>query len=175
MRKLFIMAATIMAATACTQAPKSETTAEATESNKVTFVKEHFPKQNVDVNAFSGGLQHIGLPTADVQGTVDFYKTLGFEEAMRRTVTGDRDFAFMKLGNLLVEIIPTDEPAMVDGAVDHMCLDVKQIDSLFNQLKKAGYTMLSDSVNQIEFWDNGAKYFFIQGPNNEKIEFCEIL
>lgn len=175
MKKLLIMAATILAATACTQAPKEEPTATETDSNKVTFVKEHFPQKNVDVNAFSGGVQHIGVPTADVQGTVDFYKTLGFEEAMRRTVTGDRDFAFMKLGNLLIEVIPTDEPAMANGAVDHMCLDVKQIDSLYQQLKDAGYTMLSDSVSQIDFWDNGAKYFFIQGPNNEKIEFCEIL
>ena len=106
---------------------------------------------------------------------MEFYKTLGFEEVMRRTVTGDRDFAFMKLGNLLIEVIPTEEPAMRDGAVDHLCLDVKQIDALYEQLKQAGYTMLSDSVNQIDFWDNGAKYFFIQGPNDEKIEFCEIL
>ena len=52
---------------------------------------------------------------------------------------------------------------------------MKQIDALYEQLKQAGYTMLSDSVNQIDFWDNGAKYFFIQGPNDEKIEFCEIL
>ena len=82
---------------------------------------------------------------------------------------------FLKLGNLLIEVIPTEEPAMRDGAVDHLCLDVKQIDALYEQLKQAGYTMLSDSVNQIDFWDNGAKYFFIQGPNDEKIEFCEIL
>lgn len=175
MKKLLIMAATIMAATACTQTPKGGTAATETDSNKVTFVKEHFPQKNVDVNAFSGSVQHIGVPTADVQGTVDFYKTLGFEEAMRRTVPDGRDFAFMKLGNLLIEVIPTDEPAMVNGAVDHMCLDVKQIDNLYQQLQDAGYTMLSDSVNQIDFWNNGAKYFFIQGPNNEKIEFCEIL
>ncbi|HBE55066.1 MAG TPA: glyoxalase/bleomycin resistance/extradiol dioxygenase family protein [Prevotellaceae bacterium] len=175
MRKVLIMATAILAAAACSQAPKGETATGAASADSVTFFKEAFPRQNVDVNAFSGGIQHIGVPTTDVQGTVDFYKTLGFQEAMRRTVTGDRDFAFMKLGNLLVEVIPTDEPALANGAVDHMCLDVKQIDSLYNELKQAGYTMLSDSVNQIDFWQNGAKYFFIQGPNKEKIEFCEIL
>ena len=169
------MATTILAAVACTQAPKTEAPTEETSGEKVTFIREHFPQQNVDMHAFSGGVQHIGVPTTDVQGTVDFYKTLGFEEAMRRTVRGDQDFAFMKLGNLLIEVIPTDDPAMVNGAVDHFCMDVKQIDSLYNELKQAGYTMLSDSVNSINFWDNGAKYFFIQGPNNEKIEFCEIL
>ena len=148
------MATAILAAVACTNAPKADEKACENEGNKMTFNAQHFPKQGVDVNAFSGGVQHIGVPTANVQGTVEFYKTLGFEEVMRRTVTGDRDFAFMKLGNLLIEVIPTEDPAMRDGAVD---------------------TMLSDSVNQIDFWDNGAKYFFIQGPNDEKIEFCEIL
>lgn len=175
MRKLLlIMAATIMAA-ACTQSPKENVQAEESNTSKVTFVRENFPEQNVDVNAFSGGIQHIGIPTADVQGTVDFYKTLGFEEVMRRTVMGDRDFAFMKLGNMLIEVIPSDDPAMTNGAVDHFCLDVKQIDTLFQQIKEAGYTMLDDSINHIDFWDNGARYFFIQGPNNEKIEFCEVL
>ena len=80
MRKLLlIMAATIMAA-ACTQSPKENVQAEESNASKVTFIRENFPEQNVDVNAFSGGIQHIGIPTADVQGTVDFYKTLGFEE-----------------------------------------------------------------------------------------------
>lgn len=175
MKKLLIMATAILAVASCSQAPKNETTTETAPADSVTFFKEAFPQQNVDMNTFSGGVQHIGIPTTDVQGTVDFYKTLGFQEAMRRTVTGDRDFAFMKLGNLLIEVIPTDEPALVNGAVDHFCMDVKQIDSLYNELKQAGYTMLSDSVNQIDFWQNGAKYFFIQGPNKEKIEFCEIL
>ena len=27
------------------------------------------------------GMQHIGLPTNDIEQTIDFYKTLGFEVA----------------------------------------------------------------------------------------------
>ena len=96
------MATAILAAVACTNAPKADEKACENEGNKMTFNAQHFPKQGVDVNAFSGGVQHIGVPTANVQGTVEFYKTLGFEEVMRRTVTGDRDFAFMKLGNLWI-------------------------------------------------------------------------
>jgi hypothetical protein len=64
---------------------------------------------------------------------------------------------------------------MLNGAVDHFCLDVKNIDELFNDLRQAGYHMLSDEIQDIAFWEHGARYFFIQGPNNEKIEFCEIL
>ena len=35
--------------------------------------------------------------------------------------------------------------------------------------------MPATTSSPIAFWDKGARYFFIQGPNNEKIEFCEIL
>ena len=45
----------------------------------------------------------------------------------------------------------------------------------YQQVKDAGYKIITDGIQDIAFWDNGARYFFIQGPNNEKIEFCEIL
>jgi catechol 2,3-dioxygenase-like lactoylglutathione lyase family enzyme len=81
----------------------------------------------------------------------------------------------MQLGTLLIELIPNDSPAMQSGAVDHFCLDVKDIDTLYARVRDAGYHLLSDGIQDIAFWDKGARYFFIQGPNNEKIEFCEIL
>ena len=173
MRKLFICMTTAILATAC--APTEEKNGGTTESDvKVLFVEENVPATGVDVNAYSNGIQHVGLPTAEVQKTIDFYKGLGFTLATRHDIDG-RDFAFMQLGNLLIELIPTDNPAMCNGAVDHFCLDVKNIDKLYAEIKEAGYTMISDSVNDIAFWDNGARYFFILGPNNEKIEFCEVV
>lgn len=169
------MATAILAAVACTNAPKADEKACENEGNKMTFNAQHFPKQGVDVNAFSGGVQHIGVPTANVQGTVEFYKTLGFEEVMRRTVTGDRDFAFMKLGNLLIEVIPNDKPTMRAGAVDHICLNVTKIEELYKKIKDAGYKMIDQNIVDIAFWEKGARYFFIEGPNKERIEFCEIV
>lgn len=173
MKKIFILMAASLAVTACTTSPKEETVSQTEE--KTLFVESNVPSEGLDVKEFSSGIQHIGIPTAEVQKTIDFYKGLGFSLATRHDING-RDFAFMQLGNLLIEVIPTtDTPAMCNGAVDHFCLDVKNIDTLYQRVKDAGYTLLSDSVNSIGFWNNGAKYFFIQGSNNEKIEFCEIL
>lgn len=164
-----------MAMASCSQQAKNtETAEEQAPEAPVTFVEENVPGEGLDVTSYSTGIQHVGLPTAEVQKTIDFYKGLGFTLATRHDIDG-RDFAFMQLGNLLIEVIPTTEPAMQNGAVDHFCLDVKNIDELYTNLKAAGYTMLDESVNSIAFWENGAKYFFILGPNNEKIEFCEIL
>ena len=168
-----LAAAALMLLTACNKAAQPASDAPEAEPQP-TFNEANFPQQPVDVGAFSGGIQHIGLPTAEVQKTIDFYKTLGFQVATRHDISG-RDFAFLQLGNLLIEVIPNPEPAMTNGAVDHFCLDVKNIDQLFEQLRSAGYHMLHDEIQDIAFWEHGARYFFIQGPNNEKIEFCEIL
>ena len=44
------------------------------------------------------GIQHIGIPTNDIEATIDFYKALGFEIAFR-TVNeeADEEVAFLKL------------------------------------------------------------------------------
>lgn len=177
MKKILFYAAVTTMIVACTSAPKSEneTTTKNEPAEKPTFVAENFPKKGLDVNSFSAGIQHIGLPTADIEGTIRFYEGLGFEVATRADITGRGEFVFVKLGNLFLELIPNNDPAMTNGAVDHFCLDVKDIDTLYQQVKDAGYKIITDGIQDIAFWDNGARYFFIQGPNNEKIEFCEIL
>ncbi len=143
-------------------------------SNKVKFVPENCPANPVNVQAYSDGLQHIGLPTAEVQKTIDFYTGLGFTLATRHDING-RDFAFMKLGNLLIEVIPNDNPTMRAGAVDHICLNVTKIEELYKKIKDAGYKMIDQNIVDIAFWEKGARYFFIEGPNKERIEFCEIV
>jgi catechol 2,3-dioxygenase-like lactoylglutathione lyase family enzyme len=141
---------------------------------KVTFVPGNCPANPVNVTAYSDGLQHIGLPTAEVQKTIDFYQGLGFTLATRHDING-RDFAFMKLGNLLIEVIPNDKPTMRAGAVDHICLNVTKIEELYKKIKDAGYKMIDQNIVDIAFWEKGARYFFIEGPNKERIEFCEIV
>ena len=169
--KKMILAAAILFAACSTKT--NDVSQEENDASQPTFNEANIPAQSVDVGEWSGGIQHIGLPTTEVQKTIDFYLGLGFELATRHDING-RDFAFVKLGSLLIEIIPTAEPAMCNGAVDHFCLDVKDIESVYRRLSEAGYHMLTE-VQDIAFWEHGARYFFIQGPNNEKIEFCEIL
>lgn len=179
MKKFFVIAIAMMTTIACTkqtqtESQETETVQEVQAEVKSLFNEENIPAEGLNLNEYSKGFQHIGLPTINVQATIDFYKGLGFELATRHDIDG-RDFAFMKLGDLLIEVIPVGEPAMVNGAVDHFCLDVKNIDQLYTAVKEAGYNVVDEHVNEIAFWKNGAKYFFIIGPNNEKIEFCEVL
>ena len=118
------------------------------------------------------GLQHIGIPTKDFEGTVNFYKGLGFETIMQ-TKNGSDDVAFLKFDNLVIETY-TGDAAGTTGAIAHIALDVTDVDAVFKEAKAAGHKMLDNEVNFLKFWD-GVKYFTIEGVNGERVEFNQKL
>ena len=128
----------------------------------------------MNIKDFTTGVQHIGIPTNDINKTIEFYHKLGFTTALR-TVNGAEEVAFLRLHNLMIETYQNRQAIMAYGAVDHIAIDVKDIDSLFHVVKEAGLRMLDTKVNSLPFWENGVKFFTIEGPNKEKIEFCEKL
>ena len=73
------------------------------------------------------GLQHIGIPTNDMDKTVEFYKKIGFEVA-HETKDGDVRVVFLKLRDLILETYENKEAALCDGAVDHIAFDVVDIE-----------------------------------------------
>ena len=129
----------------------------------------------MNIKDFTTGVQHIGIPTNDINKTIEFYHALGFETALR-TVNGTEEVAFLQLHNLVIETYQNHQAAMAYGAIDHIAIDVKDIDRLFDTMKAAGrFNMLDSQVNGLPFWEHGVKFFTIEGPNREKIEFCERL
>lgn len=129
----------------------------------------------MDIKDFTTGVQHIGIPTDDIEKTIEFYHALGFETALR-TINGTEEVAFLQLHNLTIETYQNRQAKMEYGAIDHIAIDVKDIENLFNVVKEAGtFKMLDRQVNSLPFWKNGVKFFTIEGPNREKIEFCEKL
>ena len=129
----------------------------------------------MNIKGFTTGVQHIGIPTNDINKTIEFYHALGFETVLR-TVNGTEEVAFLQLHNLMIETYQNHQAKMEYGAVDHIAIDVKNIEDLFDTIKEAGtFTMLDNQVNSLPFWENGVKFFTIEGPNKEKIEFCERL
>lgn len=126
------------------------------------------------IKDFCTGIQHIGVPTNDIKKTIAFYEQLGFHVALR-TNNKDEDVAFLQMHNLVIETYENKSAVMEAGAIDHIALDVKDIDALFEVLKLHQFHLLDNQVNSLPFWEHGVKFFTIQGPNNEKIEFCERL
>lgn len=128
----------------------------------------------MEIKDFCTGVQHLGIPTNNIEETIKFYESLGFEVAYR-TINGNESVAFLQLHNLMIETYENKQAAMQAGAIDHIAIDVKNIDALFEVVSKKNFTMLDDHVNFLPFWENGVKFFKIAGPNKETIEFCEKL
>ena len=121
------------------------------------------------------GIQHIGLPAKDLEATNRFYEGLGFEIAHRTATPDGIPVAFLQLGNCVIESWQEANPAGRAGAIDHIALDVTDIDQVCADVQKAGYAITTNGIESLPFWEKGVRFFKIQGPDAESIEFCEIL
>ncbi|SBW09977.1 conserved hypothetical protein [uncultured Eubacteriales bacterium] len=128
----------------------------------------------MSIASHTKGLQHLGLPTNDMEATLTFYQSLGFTLA-HSTVNNGEKVCFLTLGSLCVETYENGQAVEKPGAIDHLCLDVDDVDAAFEAVKTAGYVPLEDEIKFLPFWEKGVRFFNILGPNREKIEFGQIL
>lgn len=117
------------------------------------------------------GIQHLGIPTADLDRTIDFYQGLGFE----LTWQNPGEVAFLQNGTLVIETYAVDAPAMKNGAIDHVALNVKDIEAAWKDAQACGYETEDTAINFLPFFERGVKFFTIIGPNREKVEFNQYL
>ena len=107
---------------------------------------------------------------------VPVYHKLGFETAFE-TVNEEANekVVFLKLGTLVVETYENHAAKMEHGAIDHVALDVRDIEEIFRYINEAGLNSTQDTIHFLPFWENGVKFFTIEGPNKEKVEFSQYL
>lgn len=61
------------------------------------------------------------------------------------------------------------------GAIDHLALDVDDIESAWEEVRTAGLAPLEDAIQFLPFWENGVRFFNLLGPNGETVEFSQRL
>lgn len=128
----------------------------------------------MDIRTKITGIQHVGVATDDIQKSILFYKGLGFGIVWQTINEQDgTSVVFLQLGNLIMEVYENKQASMKSGAIDHIALNVTDIDAVFSKIKELGYEMLDDNIRFLPFWEYGVRFFTIIGPNKEKIEFCE--
>lgn len=121
------------------------------------------------------GIQHVGIPTDDLDETIKFYQLLGFKQ-VGLFKNGNNRCAFMKLGDLIIETWEGDQPARSSGAIDHISINTTDVESAFMDAQDQHLNLIDANIQSIPtFWKHGIKFFNIKGPNKEKIEFCQIL
>ena len=120
------------------------------------------------------GIQHIGIPTNDMEKTLEFYKKLGFEPAFE-TVNDGEKVVFLKLHNLVMEAYENGCAKMEYGAIDHVAIDVTDVEKAYEEVCSMGLNTLDDEIHFLPFWENGVRFFTIEGPNKERVEFSRFL
>lgn len=130
----------------------------------------------MELKKLMNGIQHIGIPTNDIEATISFYEKLGFEVALR-TVNEEADekVAFLKLNTLVIETYENKAAKMEAGAIDHVAIDVTDVQKVYELIEEAGLNTTQDKIHFLPFWENGVKFFTIEGPNKEKVEFSQYL
>ena len=122
------------------------------------------------------GLQHLGIPTKNLPESEQFYEQLGFTVIYRgRHGPYLEPVSFLEKGGLVLEVYETADAAGRDGAIAHLALDTADIEDAWNEAKRLGLSFVSPKIEFLPFWESGVRYFIVEGPNKEKIEFNQRL
>ncbi len=129
-------------------------------------------------------IQHIGMPVTNLEASEAFYEKLGFMNVMASEFDhrgGKGAVAMMRRGEMILELYQMPEKELEeirrrkDGRIDHIAFDVENIDETFATLKNAAFLIVETEPVFLPFWKNGCKYFNVLGPDNERLEFNQIL
>ena len=113
--------------------------------------------------------------TDHLENTIHFYEDLGFQVILRTCVPEkNQHVAFLQLGNLVIETYE-DPVALCDGAINHIALNCLDIEKAYAATLNQKHLVLSNGIEALDFWERGVRFFIIQGPNKERIEFCQKL
>ena len=59
--------------------------------------------------------------------------------------------------------------------IDHVAINVKDIEEVYRYIEAEKMNTAKDTIHFLPFWDNGVRFFTIEGPNKEKVEFSQYL
>lgn len=79
------------------------------------------------------------------------------------------------MDTLVIETYENKTAKMEAGAVDHIAINVKDIEKVYERIGQTGLNTTKDIIHFLPFWEKGVRFFTIEGPNREKIEFSQYL
>lgn len=116
----------------------------------------------MNLQTYTTGIQHIGIPTNDIEKTIEFYKNLGFEIAFQTiNEEANEKVAFLKLKTLVIETYENKQAKLTNGAIDHVAIDVKDIEEVYQYIEEKQMNTTKDEIHFLPFWENGVRFFTI--------------
>lgn len=119
-------------------------------------------------------MDHVGVMVSDLDASLLFYqKVVGLELKDQFTIAnGARTLAFLGFNGsdeTELELVYGGNPDLpAEGKVNHIAFLVDNIEEEFDRLKGLNVVFISDEIVTLP---NGYRNFFVQGPDDEKVEF----
>ena len=125
------------------------------------------------------GLAHICVYTRDMSKSLVFYTdTLGFEVVHRTRLDSGFGFAMVRRGSCIIELLEPEDVNKVKprtgGVIDHIALEVKDINTVFAKLKAKGVSFSTPIIDDSNLM-GGVRIAFFRGPSGESFELFEYL
>ncbi len=121
---------------------------------------------------------HIGLAVNDLERDRAWYLSLGFRETGRFMTPDGEPVSFLDNGSVIYEMYQPCIPvgAEAAGKIDHISFVSEDIEADYKAALDQGYTVCTNAIEEIStFWEKGIRYFKLESPTGEQIEFCQIL
>lgn len=115
-------------------------------------------------------VHHIGVMVSDIERSIEWYdRVLGLKVADRREL-GTTRIAFLAAANTQIELIQRGGSFSTEGVVNHVALQVDDIEATITHLRAAGVVLGDAQIRTI--WAGG-KIFFFAGPDGEVLELVQ--
>lgn len=122
------------------------------------------------------GLHHIGIPVQDMQATESFYTKLGFT-VYYKTLHPQTNLPvmFLQYSGTVLEFYQSPDAPCTAGTIDHIAFTVRDTNAAYKAAMALQCKVLTNGIEELPFFENGVRFFTIEGPNKEKLEFCQYL
>ncbi len=116
------------------------------------------------------GIAHVALRVNDLQKSLEFYRTLGFEQAFEFTDAGKTSVAYIKVNDRqFIELIPRTDDSP-PGGILHTCFETADIESLHKAYVERGL-----QPTEVKKGRAGNILFSMHGPDGQVIEYTQYL
>jgi catechol 2,3-dioxygenase-like lactoylglutathione lyase family enzyme len=117
------------------------------------------------------GLHHAGVHVTSLERSIAFYQAVFGLRLVAQLSLGTEQLAFLGAGRTRVELIADGAADRQTGVVDHLALEVDDLDGWVPRLRERGVRLLDEAP--VEVPALGARILFCLGPDGERIELFE--
>lgn len=123
-------------------------------------------------------MDHIGLAVNDLERDRAWYLSLGFREIGRFVTPDGEPVSFLDNGSVVYEVYQPliSVSGAAAGKIDHISFVSEDIEADYREALDQGYKVCTNAIEEIStFWEKGIRYFKLESPTGEQVEFCQIL